>query len=204
MTKIKVCGITNYEDAINAANLGAEYLGLNFYRQSPRYIQNDKAKEIITKLPKNMKKVGIFVNEKINNVVKVSNFCDLDLIQLSGDENPDFISGLKNILNKKIIKAFRVKNKSDVEKAKCYQTDFIMLDSFKKGLYGGTGINFNLMLAKNIDKKRLFLSGGLNIFNVRKAIEEIKPYAVDVCSSIESCPGKKDFKKMKKFIEAAK
>ena len=140
----------------------------------------------------------------MDRIKKIADFCSLDLVQLSGDENQDFISGLKNTLNKKIIKAFRVKNKSDVKKTKLYQTDFIMLDSFKKGLYGGTGTAFNLNFTKNMGKKRLFLSGGLNILNVGKSIEEIKPYAIDVCSSIESSHGKKDFVKMKAFIEAAK
>lgn len=204
MTKIKICGITNYEDAINAANSGADYLGFNFYKHSPRHIEKSKAKNIIEKLPKNVKNIGVFVNEDIKKMKKIVNFCNIDLIQLSGDEDIEFILDLKRILNKKLIKSIRIKNKNDIKKIKHYKTDYIMLDSFKKNLYGGTGITFNWQLIKYINRKRLFLSGGLNSLNVKLAIHEIKPYAVDVCSSIEYYPGKKDFKKMKGFIEAAK
>lgn len=204
MTKIKICGITNYEDAINAAKLGADYLGFNFYRQSPRCIQKDKAKEIIKKLPKNVKKVGIFVNEKMGRIKSIADFCRLDAVQLSGDENQDFVLNLKKRLNKKIIKSFRIKNKDDIKKTKLYQTDFIMFDSFKKGFFGGTGIELNPKLINGLECENLFLAGGLNAANVGPAIQNIKPFAVDVCSGIESCPGKKDLRKMKEFVEAVK
>ena len=204
MTKVKICGITNYEDAVNSANLGADYLGFNFYRQSPRYIAKAKAKKIIEKLPTKVKKVGVFVNDGIHKIKSVVDFCNLDLVQLSGDEDKKFILNLKKALNKKIIKSFRIKKMDDIKNIKLYKTDYMLLDSFKKGLYGGTGINFDLRLAKNINKKRLFLSGGLNSSNVKFAIGKLKPYAVDACSGIEANPGKKDFEKMKEFIEATK
>ncbi|MBS3101290.1 phosphoribosylanthranilate isomerase [Candidatus Woesearchaeota archaeon] len=204
MTKIKICGTTNYKDAMNAVNLGADYLGFNFYKQSPRYIKEQNAKIIIEKLPQKTKKVGIFVNEDISKIKRTVNFCNIDVIQLSGEENPQFIMDLKKALPNKVIKSFRVKKISGIKNINKYKTDYVMLDSFKKGLYGGTGTAFDWRLAKNADKKRLFLSGGLNSLNVKLAIHEIKPYAVDVCSSIEHYPGKKDFEKMKEFIEAAK
>ncbi len=208
MTKIKICGITNYKDAINAAKLGVDYLGFNFYKLSSRYINPTKAKKIIEKLPDNVKKVGIFVNEEINKIKSIADFCNLDLIQLSGDEDKEFLSGLIKILkiskisNKKVIKSFRVKNKSDFKNIKHYKVDYIMLDSFKEGVYGGTGTSFDLDIVENVDNKKLFLSGGMNKDNVKSAIEKLNPFAVDVCSSIEINPGKKDFNKMKQFIEA--
>ncbi len=204
MTKIKICGITNYEDAISASKLGADYIGFNFYRKSPRYIGKQQAKGIILKLPRKIKKVGVFVNESINRVKDIADFCKLDLIQLSGDENGAYTSKLKKALNKKLIKSFRVKNKSVLPYVGKSRADYLMLDSFKEGLYGGTGIRFNWKFAKSINKNRLFLSGGLNASNIKPAIKKLNPYAVDVCSGIELKPGKKDFKKMKEFIRAVK
>ena len=204
MTKVKICGITNYEDAINAVNLGADYLGFNFYKHSSRHIEKSKAKGIIEKLPKGVKKVGIFVNEEIGKIKGITSFCKLDIVQLSGDENPDFIPNLRKELKKKIIKSIRIKNKNDINISKNYNVDYIMLDSFKEGFYGGTEKTLSLTFIKGISKKNLFLAGGLNASNVKLAIQEIHPHAVDVCSGIEAYAGKKDYGKMKKFIEAVK
>lgn len=203
MVKIKICGITNSIDAVNAANLGADYIGFNFYKYSPRYVEKSKARRAINKL-QNVKSVGVFVNEKIDAIKKIVEFCNLDLVQLSGDENQSFTLNLKNILGREIIKSFRVKSRDDVRNIQNYKTDYIMLDSFKKGFYGGTGAKFEWSIAKYVGRGKLFLSGGLNALNVKSAVQEIKPYAVDVCSSIEVSPGKKDIEKMKEFIEAAK
>ena len=201
MTKIKICGITSYEDAEKAAELGADYIGFNFYGKSPRFVKATKAKMIIEKLPKKVKKVGVFVNEKIEEVSNLAEFCGLDLVQLSGNEDMEYILNLKKALRKKIIKAFGMKGSVDIKTKSC-GADYIMLDSFKKGLYGGTGIKVNLKSARQLDSKNLFLAGGLNSANVKSIVKKINPYAVDVCSSIESYPGKKDFGKMKAFIEA--
>ena len=202
MTKIKICGITSYEDAEKAAELGADYIGFNFYGKSPRFVKATKAKMIIEKLPKKVKKVGVFVNEEIKNISNLAEFCRLDLIQLSGNEDMDYISNLKKSLGKKIIKAFRIKNRVNAKKIKSCKADYLMLDSFKKGFFGGTGIKINLKSARQFDNKNLFLAGGLNSANVKPIVKKINPYAVDVCSSIEACSGKKDFGKMKAFIEA--
>lgn len=204
MTKVKICGITNYEDAIGAVNLGADYLGFNFYKHSPRHIEKLKAKEIIEKLPKGVKKVGIFVNENISKIKEITSFCKLDMIQLSGDENPAFILNLRKALKKKIIKSIRIKNKDDVDISKDYNADYIMLDSFKEGFYGGTGKTISSILINGISKKNLFLAGGLNASNVNLAVQKIHPHAVDACSGIEAYASKKDYAKMKKFIEAVK
>ena len=210
MTKIKICGITNYKDANNASILGADYLGFNFYKKSPRYIEESEAKKIVKNLsqkPQHSLNVAVFVNEPIDKIKKIIDYCNIDIIQLSGDEDADFMLKLKKSTNKKIIKTFRIRNTKktfpDFDVRKSF-FDYIMMDSFKKGFYGGTGAKFDWGIAKDVDKKRLFLSGGLNADNVRDAIKRIKPYAVDVCSGVELYPGEKDFKKMKEFIEASK
>ena len=203
MTKIKICGIMNYEDGNNAVDLGADFLGFNFYSKSPRYINYKDAGNILMKIS-GAKIVGVFVNEKIEKINKISDSCNLDLIQLSGDEDPDFVDEMKKSTNKKIIKSFRIRNKIDSDFINSFNSDYIMLDSFKDGLYGGTGESFDLNAVKGIDNKKLFLAGGLNNKNVKFAIQKINPYAVDVCSSIEKSPGKKDFNKMKRFIEAVR
>ena len=134
-------------------------------------------------------------------------FCNLDLIQLSGDENIQYVNKLRKSINKKIIKTFRIGNginKMNIKSINSFNSYYIMLDSFKEGFYGGTGKSFDLNLIKGIDNKRLFLAGGLNDKNIKETINKINPFAVDVCSSIEYYPGKKDTIKMKKFIEAIK
>ena len=161
-------------------------------------------------LPKKVKKVGIFVNDGIEHIKNISEDCNLDFVQLSGDEDVAFISTLRKSLNKKIIKSFRIRNEEDIKKAVQFQKRFpsenffVLLDSFKDGAYGGTGKTFDWGMAAGIDKKRLFLSGGLNANNVVRAIREVRPFCVDVCSGVEKSPGKKDSNKMKFFIEAAK
>lgn len=204
MTKIKICGLTNYEDAINAVNLGADYLGFNFYRRSPRYIERLKAKKIIENLPVNAKKVGIFVNEGIGSIKSIINSCKIGFVQLSGDEDAKFISKLKKSANIKVIKSCRISGMDDAKNTSRFKADYILADSFRKGFFGGTGSRLDLKFLEGISNKNLFLAGGLSAVNVKSAAVRIKPYAVDACSSIEEYPGKKDFEKMKCFIEAAK
>lgn len=205
MIKVKICGITNEKDALDAAKLETDYLGFNFYEKSPRYITKRKAKKIIEKLPNKIKKVGIFVNEEIKKIEEITKYCNLDIIQLHGDEDNNYLKGLKKIIkNKKIIKAHRIKDRSSIDKIKTIKADFILLDTYKKSLYGGTGKTFNLNLIKNIKNKRIFLSGGLNPDNVEKAIKIVKPFAVDACSGVEKRKRKKDYEKMRLFIERAK
>jgi len=204
MTKIKLCGITNYEDAKNAIGLGADFLGFNFYSKSPRFIDYGKANEIIGKINGNSKIVGVFANEPIEKIKEIDEICNLDLIQLSGDETAQYVKQLKKSINKKIIKCFHINQPISIKKINNYKYDYLMLDSFKNGFYGGTGSSFDLDIIKAIDNKKLFLAGGLNDKNVKTAIKKINPFAVDVCSGIESKPGKKDFNKMKQFMEAAR
>jgi|ETNmetMinimDraft_2_1059921.scaffolds.fasta_scaffold15810_2 phosphoribosylanthranilate isomerase len=203
MTKIKICGITNLKDALDAVDLGADYLGFNFYKKSPRFVDKEKAKKIIEKIP-DVKTVGIFVNHSIEEIKKISDICGLDIIQLSGDESINFTEKLHNKIGKKIIKTVRIKNKKDLTKIKDFKGYYILLDSFKEGFYGGTGRTFDLKLAKPVKGRKIFLSGGLNEHNVKNAVDYSRPFAVDVCSGIEKIKGIKDHKKMKEFIEVLK
>ena len=204
MTKIKICGITNYGDAKNAVDLGADFLGFNFYSRSPRCIDLKTARNIIEKLHSGILKVGVFVNEKIDNVIEIADYCNLDVIQLSGDEDLDYVKNLKNLTRKKIIKVFRIRKEGELKNIDKFSSDYFMLDTFKDGIYGGTGQSFDLNLANGFDNNKLFLAGGLNEKNVKTAIQKINPFAVDVCSSIEKSSGRKDFDKMKRFFETIK
>src|SRR3989338_1349341 len=203
MPKVKICGITNLEDATNAAELGADYIGFNFYKKSQRHIEESEAKKIIEKIPDNVKKAGIFVNENLDKVISIATDLNLDLIQLHGYENPEYCKQLKDKSKKSIIKAFRVKTRKDIKKIEKYNVDFLMFDAYAGGMFGGTGKTFDWNALNGI-KKPFFLSGGLNPVNVRGAIELTKPFAVDAASGVEENPRKKDYNKMKEFIEAAK
>ena len=205
MAKVKICGITNEDDAINAAKLGADFLGFNFYKKSPRYIDEKKAKEIINKISSRIKKVGVFVNADAGTVIKISKSLGLDLAQLHGNETLQYCKKVKKQAKIKIIKAFRIKDNNDICKIKPYKgnVDYLMFDSYNNRMFGGTGNAFEWKLVAGI-KKPFFLSGGLNYKNVRQAIKTAHPFAVDVASGIEKNPRKKDIAKMKEFIEAAK
>ena len=203
MTKVKICGITNYDDAAHAAILGADYLGFNFYELSPRHVDESEVKRFIGRLPKNVRKVGVFVNHNPDTVKKIVKNLDLDLIQLHGDETQDYCSKLKAETKKQVIKAFRIKEKEDLKKIKHYNADYFMFDTHEEGIFGGTGRTFDWKIIKGVNKP-FFLSGGLNPKNVKEAIRTAKPYAVDAASGIEINPRKKDNKKMERFIEAAK
>ena len=196
-TKLKICGITNEKDAL--ASKDADYLGFNFYKKSPRYIEPEKAKEIITKLPNII--VGVFVNESQDEILRTVELCNLDAIQLHGDESAEFCSELKKKTDKPLIKAFRVKDA--IPDTSAYQVDYILLDAYSEKEYGGTGSQFDYKLIEKIDKP-LFLSGGLNPSNIDRAIESVKPFAIDICSGVESEPGKKDETKIKLLINEVK
>lgn len=205
MTKVKICGITNEKDALNAASLGADFLGFNFYKKSPRHIDEKKAEEIIKVLPARIKKAGVFVNEDADAVIKISKNLGLDLVQLHGNETLQYCKKVKKQGKIKIIKAFRIKDKNDIRKIKPYKghVNYLMFDAYNEGMFGGTGKTFDWKLVTGV-KKPFFLSGGLNPSNVKKAIKTAKPFAIDTASGVELSPGVKDLIKMKAFIEAAK
>jgi phosphoribosylanthranilate isomerase len=203
MTKVKICGITNLEDALEAVKGGADYIGFILYPKSPRYVTPEKAADIISHLPEGVKKVAVVVNEPVERLIELLDY-GFDLIQLHGDETPDVIEILPP---EQVIKVFRVKDDFDKNLLKDWEGTYaFLLDTYKKGTYGGTGETFNWNIAKQLveDGYKIFLSGGLNPENVQRAICEVKPYAVDVSSGVELKKGKKDLKKLKEFIERAK
>lgn len=198
IVKVKICGLTNYEDAAAAMDMGADLLGFNFYPESPRYIMPVKAAGIINKLPGFIDIAGVFVNASIENIDETKNLCHLDWVQLHGDEDPEFCRSLLSH-NVKILKAIRVKDQADIRKAEHFFTDAILLDAFDPQKYGGTGLTFDWNIIGHIGK-RVFLAGGINPDNAVQAVK-LGVYGIDVCSGIEVEPGKKDHKKMKKLFE---
>jgi phosphoribosylanthranilate isomerase len=203
MVKVKICGITNFEDAQAASAAGADMLGFVFYEKSPRYIKPAKAMEIIQALPKHIEKAALFVNEDKETVMAVlDEVKGIDILQFHGDETPQYC----NSFNKRIIRAIRVKNKDSIKQMADYKVNFFLLDAFKQGIYGGTGENFNWSLAKEakVYDTPIILSGGLTPGNVKEAIETAKPYMVDVSSGVEIAPGKKGPELIRKFIQQAK
>ncbi len=202
MVRIKICGITNREDALKAASLGAWALGFNFYKKSPRFIAPARAKKIIQDLPPFITPVGIFVNQPLGAIRDIIEHCGLGAVQLHGDEDHHFCHRLRRY-GAKIIKAFRVKPDFDLGILKDFNVDAFLFDAYKEGEFGGTGTTFDWSLLKDIkgQNKPFILSGGLNAQNIIPLVNAMKPYAVDVASGVESEPGKKDHRSMKEFIE---
>jgi phosphoribosylanthranilate isomerase len=198
IVKVKICGFTNYDDAAAAMDMGADLLGFNFYKKSPRFVQPEKAKEIIDKLPGFIDIAGVFVNASMEKIHEIKNLCQLDWVQLHGDETPQFCDQFRSH-SVKTMKALRVKDQTDIEKANSFFTDAILLDAFHPEKYGGTGITFDWNIVGHINK-RIFLAGGINPDNVADAVE-LGVYGIDVCSGVEERPGKKDHKKLKKLFD---
>lgn len=198
IVKVKICGITNIDDAVAAMDMGADLLGFNFYPGSPRYVTSEKAEGIINKLPGFIDTAGVFVNASVEHIHQTKAVCPLDWVQLHGDEDPQFCRSLLSH-NVKTMKAIRVKDQKDIERAESFFTDAVLLDAFDPDKYGGTGLTFDWNVIGNISK-RVFLAGGINPDNAAAAVE-LGVYGIDVCSGVESRPGKKDHRKMKKLFE---
>lgn len=200
MTYIKICGITNAGDAIESVRLGCHYLGFVFAKSSPRYIEPESARNIVRLIGSDVKTVGVFTQES-DEVIEIMNRCNLDYAQLHGGQSESFA---EKIGSSRVIRVMRVSDAESIENLKNYQSAvFYLLDTYIKDIEGGTGKTFDWSLAKEANNfgKRLLLSGGLNPKNVSKAIEIVKPFAVDVSSGVESSPGTKDHNKIKEFIE---
>lgn len=194
MTKIKLCGLTREEDIKVANEILPEFIGFVFAKKSSRYIAPEKAVSLKKILSKKISAVGVFVDEKIETVADLANKNVVDLIQLHGAEDEIYISQLKKLTAKKIIKAFKIKTANDLKVAENFPADFILLDSG-----AGTGQIFDWDILKGF-KRKYFLAGGLNCENVSGAIKILKPFVVDVSSGIET-DKVKDAAKMKKFVE---
>ena len=204
MIRVKICGITDKDDAFKAVKFGADALGFVFTKKSPRYVSPSRARNIISILPPFITTVGVFVNERQGAVNDIVSFAGLNAVQLHGDEDPQYVHRLKRG-NCTVIKAFRVNAAFDFDMIKKYDVNGILFDAYQEDAYGGTGKTFNWELLRQADIKRPYiLSGGLNQENVLEAVNLLKPYAVDVSSGVEAEPGKKDHRKMMSFIQNAK
>lgn len=198
MTKIKFCGLKREEDISFANIILPDYIGFVFAKKSKRYVTPEKSAELKEKLDGRILSVGVFVNENPKEVAELLNKRVIDLAQLHGNEDEEYIRELKSLTSNSIIKAFSVTGENDVKSALQSKADFILLDS----PLAGSGKQFNWNLLKNITVS-YFLAGGLNHENVFDAVQKLKPYAVDVSSGIET-DGFKDFDKMKRFAAVRK
>ena len=201
--KIKICGITNLDDALLAVELGADALGFVFYPPSKRAITVPQAADICHALPPFVAKIGVFVDELEYEIEKALGECLLTGLQFHGDEPPGFCQKFAA----KSIKAIRVKDETSLAAAQEYDVDAILLDTYTDSERGGTGKTFDWALAKRAKDwltPPLILSGGLTAANVVDAVRQVRPYAVDVSSGVEREPGKKDPEKLRRFIEIVK
>jgi phosphoribosylanthranilate isomerase len=199
MIGVKICGITNISDACRAAESGADALGFIFYPKSQRYIAPERAKEIIQKSPGSIGRVGVFVNQEVETVKEIVSFCGLHLIQLHGDESPQYCGQFPMSC---LIKAVSHWAEEEIQKLENYTVKAILVDAHEPGRYGGTGKNSDWALALRVKKTHpLILAGGLNKENIRRAIETVRPDAVDINSGVETSPGKKDPHKIREIME---
>jgi len=197
VTRVKICGITEFEDARDAVLLGADAIGLNFYPKSPRYIRASRAAKIIDKVPPFVTIVGVFVNHPDpQNLEDFALSIGLHAVQLHGSETPDYCSMIQRV---KVIKAFAVDSNFRVDTLKNHGSGTFLLDGCSSGT--GTGFNRNLVFGANAFGS-IIIAGGLTSANVSEVVTTLHPFGVDVASGVESKPGKKDYEKMRRFIEA--
>ena len=199
---VKICGITLPSQAKEISEYGADFIGVIAYPKSPRCVDIETIKEIKKEL-KNSKLVAVVVNPSLEQVLKLLNIADI--IQFHGDEALDFV---KKFPKERVIKAIRVKDESDLEKIKMYKNEGItvLVDTFKEGVYGGTGEMIDINLLKKITEiyDKVIISGGLSESSIKEILDHIKPYGVDASSKLEVSPGIKDLDKVKKFIDIVK
>jgi len=202
MVKVKICGITSLEDALTAIEAGADALGFVFCSASPRNISPQLAAEIIRRLPPFVQTVGLFVDEELSTVNAIADRCGLDVVQLHGAEAPDYCLAVR----RRVIKAFRVKDITTLDSLEQYQVAGYLLDAWSATAHGGTGKTFNWEIAAEAVRsgRSIVLAGGLTPENVAEAVNNVRPYAVDVSSGVESAPGCKDHRKLFEFTQNAK
>ncbi len=204
MARIKICGITSVEDALMAVKHGAGAIGFIFYKKSPRYIGPYKVKKIVQALPPFVTPVGVFVDQRQGAVLDVAHFCGIRTLQFHGQEDPLYCKRFRQ-KGFSVIKGFRVQETLDLSVVKEYDVNAILLDAFVEGVPGGTGKTFNWAVAKRLKGLGvpIILSGGLHYNNVVEALEEVRPYAVDVSSGVEEQdkPGVKNERSVRIFCE---
>jgi phosphoribosylanthranilate isomerase len=202
MVRIKICGITRFEDARIAANLGADALGFNFFKKSPRYITPENAAQIIRQLPPFISRVGIFVDEDLSKVLEIAQIAGIDTLQLHGSESPDYCD--QSPLP--VLKVFSVKPDMDFSIIDTYKTAGILLDTWNGQMHGGSGKTFNWTIAKNICARfnNVVIAGGLGASNIVEALDTVHPYGVDINSGVEIMPGVKNPHKMRDVMKIVK
>ena len=203
MKMVKVCGITNPEDARVAVEAGADAIGLLF-AESSRRVSVEQAREIVAAPRDGVLKVGVFVNERPRVILRVAGEVGLDIAQLHGDETPEAVTSLRE-MGLKVMKALRVRDAFSLTEMERFEPDLFLLDAYSEKARGGTGERFDWGLAKSLkDRDNIVVSGGLGPENVREAIEFFDPYGVDASSSLEDAPGKKSHERVRRFVVAAK
>jgi phosphoribosylanthranilate isomerase len=206
--KVKICGITDLDDAVMAAELGAWAVGMIFYEGSPRRCSLEQAQQIAAALRRKVALCGVFVNAPLQEVLRTSDELDLNLVQLHGEEGPSYCAEVKRASGASVIKAGQVSGPGDVRDLERFHVDFHLLDArsripARRALRGGTGETFDWsLLGVRRSKVPLILSGGLNAANVAEAIAATHPFALDSASATESAPGRKDPAKLRAFIDA--
>lgn len=201
MPQVKICGITNLEDALHAASCGASALGFVFYSASPRYVSPERARQIIAELPPFVTTVGLFVNETPARIRELIDFCGLNTVQLHGDEEPEQCCYPPC----RVIKALRLKPEMDDAFFAAYPVSALLLDAYVPDQFGGTGHRCDWGTAARVAAThRVILAGGLTSDNVAEAVQMVHPYGVDVSSGVEKTPGKKDPEKVASFIRMAR
>jgi phosphoribosylanthranilate isomerase len=199
--RVKICGITNIEDARHASDCGADALGFVFYPDSPRCVDPDRVRQIVTDLPPFVTTVGLFVNESPARIREVVEFCGLDTVQLHGDEKPEQCF----YPPRRVIKALRLKDGMDESLFSTYHVSSLLLDAYVPNTFGGTGQHCDWDLAAKVAADhRVILAGGLTAENVTAAVRQVNPYGVDASSGVETKPGEKDPEKVAMFIRMAK
>lgn len=202
--RVKICGITQLQDALDAVSLGADAVGFIFAK-SPRHVSIEKVKEITSQLPPFVTRVGVFVDQPIEEVNKTLADCVLDAAQLHGKESVEYCKQV----DRRVIKAFRIHDEKSLEHLKEYENiaASFLLDTFVPGVAGGTGQTFDWGLAlkaKKMVKRPIILSGGINESNIMQAIKTVHPDGIDLSSGVEKSPGIKDYDKMRKLFSLLK
>ena len=201
MVRIKICGITEVEDARMCVDAGADALGLNFYRQSPRWCSLERAAEIVRAVGNRTLCVGVFVNATAEEILETQERTGIGCGQLHGDEPPELLARFLP----HAYKALSVRDASSAAEVARYGGEYILLDAYVKGQRGGTGTTFDWTLARDVAAgRKLTLAGGLTPANVALAVRQARPFCVDVASGVESKPGRKDPQLVRAFVEAAR
>lgn len=203
---VKICGITNLDDAVMCVEAGADALGFNFYPVSPRYIDPMTARDIIARIGAQTFAVGVFVNNDAEEIARIRREAGISAVQLHGDETLAEAASIEQFLGCDVIKAVRLSPANDIFALESYTAGPLLIDSYTQGVFGGSGTMADWSAARKLVEAglRIFLAGGLTPENIQQAVREVRPFGVDVASGVESSPGRKDPDKVRDFIDKAR